>query len=190
MPKLTKLQQSSIGKRSRRKGKGFERYCATIFTKWFYGDWRTTRNSGRTDLKGDIYCLQTPDMPLVVECKHDKRYTLRAMARPTDAFKELVRKYRRRQVQLGWGWTLLLIIKNQAGTWVAMISNTKNLNSVLRRGDCLAITTNGMQFFKIDQALEGIHRCIASMCSTEQKADARPRSKGMDKSSKKGKNRK
>lgn len=190
MAKLTKLQQSRIGRRSRRKGKGFECYCARLFTRWFFGDWRTTRNSGRTDLKGDIYCLQAPDIPLVVECKHDKRYTLGAMAKPTVSFKDLVRKYRRRQVQLGWGWTLLLIIKNQAGTWVAMISNKENLNDVLDRGDCFAVMTNGVPFFKIDQALEGIHRCIAGMCSIEQKADARPRSKGMDKSSKKGKDRK
>ena len=189
MAGLTKEQQSRIGKRSRRKGKSFEQWCARFFRKWFEGKWETTRNSGRTDLHGDIYRLDAPDMPFVVECKHDKKYTIKAMAKPTEAIKQLVRKYRRRQMNLGWDWTLLLVVKNEAGVWVAMISNNNNLSDVLVGTDVVAIVTYGIYFFKLEQSIYQLKKILTKTYKLhmEQLArDAGVKSKGVDNVSKVG----
>ena len=94
---------------SRRKGKSFECWCARYFTQWTGLKWETTRNSGRTDLKGDIYCVSCPDLPLIVECKHRKEYSVHAMLKPTEAFTKMVRRY---------GPLTMVIIKNETGIWV------------------------------------------------------------------------
>lgn len=104
-----KRTASQVGKFSRRKGKSFERWCARYFTQWTGLKWETTRNSGRTDLKGDIYCLSRPDLPLVVECKHRKEYSVHAMLKPTEAFTKMVRRY---------GSLTMIIVKNETGIWV------------------------------------------------------------------------
>lgn len=59
---------SRIGRKSRRKGKKYETTIAGCLRECMGLNWQTTRNSGRTDLKGDLYCLDRADF-VVVECK-------------------------------------------------------------------------------------------------------------------------
>lgn len=189
MAKLTKKQQSAIGRRSRRKGKAFECWCARFFYKWFEGKWQSTRNSGRTDLKGDIYCVDYPLSDLVVECKHDKKYNVMSMLRPTEAFKHLIRKYRRRQVNIGWGCTLLLIVKNKAGVWLAVVSNKYNLNEVLVSRDVSAVVIEGVYFFKLEQSISQLKNIIRDIHvdAVEQMArDKDARSKGVGRTGRDG----
>lgn len=108
-----KRTASQVGKFSRRKGKSFERWCARYFTQWTGLKWETTRNSGRTDLKGDIYCLSRPDLPLVVECKNDKRYSVHAMLKPTKAFTDMINKTIEKSP-----YDPMFIIKNETGIWI------------------------------------------------------------------------
>jgi len=103
-----KRTASQVGRSSRRKGKAFECWCARYFTQWTGLKWESTRNSGRTDLKGDIYAVSRPDLPLIVECKNDKRYSTVAIIRNNKAIIDLVHKYYGR----------MLIVKNDAGVWV------------------------------------------------------------------------
>lgn len=74
--KLTKAQQSAIGRRSRRKGKKRERDIAKLFRDATGLDWQTTRNSGRTDLPGDVYC-KTEHVGICVEVKDRKNWSVR-----------------------------------------------------------------------------------------------------------------
>jgi len=111
-----KRTASQVGKMSRRKGKAFERWCARYFTKWTGLKWETTRNSGRTDLKGDIYCVSRPDLPLVVECKNDKRYSVHAMMKPTKAFTDMVYDSICRAESVDS--CLIIIVKNETGVWM------------------------------------------------------------------------
>lgn len=114
---MSKRTASQVGKMSRRKGKSFERWCARYFTQWTGLKWETTRNSGRTDLKGDIYCLSRPDLPLVVECKHDKRYSVHAMLKPTKAFADLISKHKNRYEQNKYKVKFIMLIKNETSVW-------------------------------------------------------------------------
>lgn len=69
---------SKVGRRSRSKGKRFEREVAKMLTTHTGCVWQTTRNSGRTDLKGDVYsdvCLNE----VIVECKHRANLDMRHM---------------------------------------------------------------------------------------------------------------
>lgn len=113
--------KSKIGKRSRRKGKSFEREMAKYFTKWTGVKWETTRNSGRTDLKGDIYPVDYPDFPMVVECKHRKAYTVHAMILPLITFRKAMS-----ELLAKWFYStpkeslLFIIVKNETGLWVTI----------------------------------------------------------------------
>ncbi|KKM26713.1 hypothetical protein LCGC14_1582040 [marine sediment metagenome] len=113
---MVKKTQSQIGKMSRRKGKTFERWCARYFTTWTGIKWETTRNSGRTDLKGDIYCMQYPYLSLIVECKHRKTYSVHAMLKPTLAFEKMIDESRSKLLQ---GQFLIFIVKNDTGVWMS-----------------------------------------------------------------------
>lgn len=62
---------SKVGKRSRRKGKTCECEVANKLAELTGRLWSSTRNSGRTDLKGDVYCVGCKDPNfLVVEVKN------------------------------------------------------------------------------------------------------------------------
>lgn len=67
---------SKVGRKSRRKGKKFECEIAGLLRHWTGEDWQSTRNSGRTDLPGDIYCLSRPTL-VSVECKDRKCWMTR-----------------------------------------------------------------------------------------------------------------
>ncbi len=87
-----KKTQSQIGKLSRRKGKSFERTIANIFTQATGLKWVTTRNSGRTDLRGDIYCPELGREYFIVECKHRKEYELPQLMANTKSVQQVFNK--------------------------------------------------------------------------------------------------
>lgn len=143
---MKKRTQSQVGKLSRRKGKTFERWCARYFTKCTGKKWETTRNSGRTDLKGDIYCVSRPSLGLVVECKHRKEYSVHAMLKPTEAYKKLMRKYYfNRGTPHNSGVPLMLLIKNDTGVWI--ISTL--LDFIVERGEMMVISN--LTWVKLEQ---------------------------------------
>ena len=115
---MSKRTLSQIGRGSRRKGKRFEVWCANYFTQQTGLKWETTRNSGRTDLKGDIYCVSRPDLSFVVECKNDKHYSVHAMLKPTKKFASMVCDLYARPVHKEK--RLIIIVKNDTGVWVLM----------------------------------------------------------------------
>lgn len=59
---------SKVGRRSRRKGKRFEQSVARYLSRVSGHVFTSTRNSGRTDLKGDVYSTSCT-LPVVIECK-------------------------------------------------------------------------------------------------------------------------
>lgn len=70
---MAKPDWSKIGKASRAKGKVFERIVRRWLAQvWPGGEWLTTRNSGRTDIKGDVF---NADHDIMVECKDRKTWT-------------------------------------------------------------------------------------------------------------------
>jgi len=107
---MGKKTASQIGKLSRRKGKSFEREMARLFTKATGIKWETTRNSGRTDLRGDIYA---PDLgePFIVECKHRKEYELHQMMSNTKSLRDVVKKAE------GENKPFVILVKNSSGVW-------------------------------------------------------------------------
>ncbi len=68
---------SAVGRKSRRKGKRFEQEVARFMTSVTGMEFTSTRNSGRTDLKGDVYAISDP-YRFVVECK-DRRMTVKSL---------------------------------------------------------------------------------------------------------------
>lgn len=67
-----KTDWSKIGRSSRRKGKKYECVIAGMLRDVTGLNWQSTRNSGRTDLKGDVYCVNDPTSQTgsVIECKN------------------------------------------------------------------------------------------------------------------------
>lgn len=136
---MGKRTASQIGRASRRKGKAFECWCARYFSKWTGLDWQSTRNSGRTDLKGDIYCVSRPDLPLVVECKDDKRYSVHAMLKPNKAFIDMVDHTYSKASEDDEVY-IMIIVKNETGIWLSVNLNvfttTINLGTILAENGC------------------------------------------------------
>ena len=141
-----KRTQSQIGKHSRRKGKKFENWCARYFSQWTGLKWSSTRNSGRTDLKGDIFCVSRPDLPLVVECKHDKRYSVHAMLKPTKAWTDMIIKCNAKlPLQTP---DFVVVVKNDTGIWIGgNIFGINKLIFALRRIRNDGITTKNCGVF-------------------------------------------
>lgn len=83
---MTDPKWSKVGKKSRRKGKSFECEVAKLFRTWFGHKWETSRNSGRTDIPGDIYCVDRPTR-IMVECKHRANWSLRDIIRNNAGFR-------------------------------------------------------------------------------------------------------
>lgn len=113
---------SRTGRKSRRKGKSFERMVAGVLRLWTPGtDWQTTRNSGRTDLPGDVYA---PDRQTqcVIECKHRKNWSVQDIIRNNKGYADEMRKVYCED----WGPVmkthpfLLIFCFNDAGLWVSL----------------------------------------------------------------------
>lgn len=143
-----KRTASQVGKMSRRKGKVFERECARHFTKWTGLKWETTRNSGRTDLKGDIYCVSRPDLDLVVECKYNKIYTVHAMLLTAKTFVDMILEVTNKA-----NHPVLFIIKNETGIWVSWCTDVqvfKKCPNVKIKFMSNTMIIGGMDWHKID----------------------------------------
>ncbi|MCK5612609.1 hypothetical protein KAR91_62635 [Candidatus Pacearchaeota archaeon] len=164
MSKKRKRTASETGKMSRRKGKAFECFCARYFTAWTGLDWQTTRNSGRTDILGDIYCVARPDMNMVIECKHRKAYSVHAMLKPTKAFEDMIEESR---TKLSGDQYLVFIVKNETGIWMSeTLVGKRDLTYTTwfgsRYGSPL-IQTDGISWHKIQDfesintIIEGVH---------------------------------
>ena len=162
-PKKNKRTASQVGKMSRRKGKAFECFCARYFTAWTGTKWETTRNSGRTDLKGDIYCVEHPDMNMVIECKHRKAYIVHAMLKPTKAFEDMIDES---LAKLRGSQYLIFIVKNETGVWMSNTYVTKNgikkLSGNMPDPLCMGILSGCYEWYKIqdycdDFDVEGVH---------------------------------
>ena len=148
--KKAKRTHSQIGKHSRRKGKAFECQMARYFTAWTGTKWETTRNSGRTDLNGDIYAVEYPDMKMVIECKHRASYTVHAMLKPTKAFTDMIKET---LAKIRDDQYVVFIIKNETGIWMANTMAKKSgfwysLCFVTHTGD-VGMTVEGIDFHKI-----------------------------------------
>ncbi|MCK5614734.1 hypothetical protein KAR91_73410 [Candidatus Pacearchaeota archaeon] len=142
--------QSIVGRRSRRKGKAFECWCAREFTRCTGLKWSSTRNSGRTDLKGDIYCVEYPNLPLIVECKHDKRYSVHGMLKPVDAFLKMYWGVIENARKCSSASTLVFLVKNETGVWFSIIplyNNTKSISLGIKHG-APRIIINGVIWYK------------------------------------------
>jgi len=90
---------SSVGRKSRRKGKAFEQEVARYLTAVSGEKFTSTRNSGRTDLKGDIYCMSTPSR-WVVECK-DRKLSIKALMSGSTWVHEAIMKASREAKSVG-----------------------------------------------------------------------------------------
>lgn len=89
------------------------------YREWFGGNWQTTRNSGRTDLPGDIYC-EDVHVPIVVECKHRTSWGLDQIIRNTKEYRkslgEVLTTYRDARNDL---WRYLHVWRKDVhGMWV------------------------------------------------------------------------
>ena len=84
---------SKVGRKSRRKGKKYETMIAGCLRECTGLNWQTTRNSGRTDLKGDLYCLDRADF-VVVECKDRESFQPLAMLQENAGFTDELAKVR------------------------------------------------------------------------------------------------
>lgn len=58
-----------VGKKSRAKGVRFERRVANMLTEITGAKWRRVQDSGRTDLKGDVFLVDQFPQRVLVECK-------------------------------------------------------------------------------------------------------------------------
>lgn len=139
--KKIKKTASQVGKFSRAKGKRLEREMARYFTKWTGLKWECSRNSGRTDVKGDVYCVEYPDLPMIVECKHRMEYSVHAMLKPTKAFTDMLKESRDK---ISENQFMVFIVKNETGIWIA----GGNLKAYSTGGE--AIESCGLTWVKIE----------------------------------------
>jgi len=114
---------SKVGKRSRRKGKKFEQEIAKMLRLGTGDNWQTTRNSGRTDIKGDVYCSKYPFV--VIECKNRKSFNLRSMIHENGLFQKAI-AYIISEFLETQSSVLMVFLKNEAGIWIAL-SNTATI---------------------------------------------------------------
>jgi len=119
-----KKTASQTGKMSRRKGKAFECFCARYFTAWTNTKWESTRNSGRTDLSGDVYCVEKPYLSLIIECKNRKAYSVHAMLKPTKAFMDMIDEC---CGKISNNQFIIFIIKNETGIWMSSPMTNKGV---------------------------------------------------------------
>lgn len=165
MAKLTEAEQSKIGRRSRRRGKKFERVVAGSYRDWFGNNWQTNRNSGRTDLPGDIYCVDRASM-VFVECKHRQNWSVGDILRHNKGYwaemekvlgewKEVVSSYPHAHI-----WR-----KDEHGLWVAelwagrpgdFVKNTSKLSSVFVTGPMFA-GPDGVVWRLVERAKENFN---------------------------------
>jgi len=130
-----KTDWSKVGKKSRRKGKAFECELARLFRKISGDNWQTSRNSGRTDTRGDIYCADYPNV--MVECKHRKSLTLKSMLNGTKIYTDTIDYITKDFLKYEHLDTLLIVMKTEHGIWVgSAVRCGKSKNVLLWMNDC------------------------------------------------------
>jgi len=139
---------------SRRKGKSFEREIARYFTEWTGIKWETTRNSGRTDLKGDIYCPSIPNFPLIVECKHRSAYSVHAMLKPTKTFMRMISDVLKKWLNdLDDDSDIMIIVKNETGIWATVRRkvSSKRINKLFetRNQNIRMFSVSGITWYEL-----------------------------------------
>ena len=119
-------KQSKIGRKSRNKGKSFERKMAIKHREWMPGtNWQTTRNSGRTDLPGDIFDMDGETIVLS-ECKHRQTWNVRGLTLGNTSYRN-----NRQEVIDGWAkvqkrYPILMIwAQNEFGLWLNTVTYDK-----------------------------------------------------------------
>lgn len=120
-----KTDWSRVGRKSRRKGKSHEREIARVLRKSTSCEWLTTRNSGRTDLGGDVYSPGGMCDNVMFECKHRKSWKMSDMVLGNSEYVHELTK-----VLCDWGArpeyvALVVIIKNDVGMWVMATARDK-----------------------------------------------------------------
>lgn len=166
---------SKTGRKSRRKGKSFERMVAGVLRLWTPGtDWQTTRNSGRTDIPGDVYA---PDRAIkcVIECKHRKNWSVQDIIRNNKGYADEMQKV------LIEDWEpviqthhyLFIFCFNDAGLWVSVqkvspgVLNFPGQNVELPDGEIRTKANlsgpDGVLWHLLDQDEQGASRGIQSI---------------------------
>ena len=145
---MGKRTASQTGRLSRRKGKAFECWVARLFTKATGVKWETTRNSGRTDLRSDVYA---PDLgePFIVECKHRKEYELGQMMSNTKSLQDVVNKAEKENLPF------IIIVKNQSGIWFTTGVGLKKIigrlnNKYFYNSDKVWSELRGLKILRLD----------------------------------------
>lgn len=113
------VDHSAIGRKSRRKGKSFEQTIALFMSGIFGETWRTTRNSGRTDVPGDVYCMSARSN-FMVECKHRQDWTVSSIMKGNKSFETEFEKVAQewRDAQRGdQALGMILFFKDPLGLW-------------------------------------------------------------------------
>lgn len=113
---------SAVGRRARSKGKRYEREIAALMRHWTGVDWQTTRNSGRTDLLGDVY-LVGPDgremrQHVFIECKHRASMRLVDLWRHPKAVSSQIEEAERQWRDNRQYHLFLMFVKTEVGTLV------------------------------------------------------------------------
>lgn len=116
---------SAVGRKSCRKGKVHEREIARVLRRATGCEWGRTKNSGRTDLGGDVWSPAGFCPFVMVECKHRVEFETTAMVQGNAAYLNEMTK-----VVLDWGGrpaysTLVVLVKNSLGLWVMAYTRDK-----------------------------------------------------------------
>jgi len=105
---------SSVGRRSRRKGKAFEQLVARYLSEVSGHQFTSTRNSGRTDIKGDVYSSSSIDT-MVIECK-DRALSIKSMMTGCSWLKEAIAKAEK---EAGVGNAAIMFVKADGVVFVS-----------------------------------------------------------------------
>jgi len=113
---------SKVGKRSRRKGKRFEQQISRFLSECTAAIFTSTRNSGRTDLPGDVYCVdERYEDKFVHECKHRESMSAHHMLMGNKAYSDEMDKVEYDFASRGQKYEGLIIWrKDEIGLWVYM----------------------------------------------------------------------
>ena len=120
MAKKPKKDWSSVGRASKDKGKRFERAIAALLSDVSGEDWQRSRNSGRTDIPGDVYRVDEPSYPVVVECKNRVSWSLKDRIKANAAYHKNLQEVLNTANLLDSRFRVLNVLcKDEAGVWVA-----------------------------------------------------------------------
>jgi len=112
---------SQVGKKSRRKGKRFECQIAILMREITGHDWQTVRNSGRTDIKGDVYCPESNIQAVHIECKHNSYFSISHLIKPVAGTRQQLEKIQNEAID-SKSELSMIFVKNLTGIWLMLTS--------------------------------------------------------------------